>query len=217
MKKAIYKITNLINGKIYIGESKQPEERFKEHCYRKSKDNSLIDIAIQKYGKENFNLEIIGWFEDWQEKEKYYIKQYNSLIPNGYNIHEGGGEPPILKGEENPNCKITQELATKIQKQLLNLNITRKSIIKNNKVTNDIVRHINDGTSWYNESLNYPLRPKESIINNYKADMIIDLLQNSDWSHRQIAALVGWSKSAVTMINIGQNHHKDNLDYPIRK
>jgi len=130
MEKAIYKITNLINGKIYIGESKQPERRFKEHCNRGSKDNSLIDIAIKMHGKENFKMEIIGWFENWQEKEKYYIKEYNSLVPNGYNIHEGGGDPPLLKGEENPKCKITQKTANKIQQQLLDWYIPRKKIVK---------------------------------------------------------------------------------------
>ena len=56
MKKAIYKIENKINHKVYIGQSKNPYERFKQHCYRKSKYKSLIYDAIQKYGKENFSF-----------------------------------------------------------------------------------------------------------------------------------------------------------------
>ena len=71
MKKAIYKITNKVNHKIYIGQSSQPEERFKQHCYSLTTYKSLINKAINKYGKENFDFEIIGWFEDYNEKEKY--------------------------------------------------------------------------------------------------------------------------------------------------
>ena len=73
MKKAIYKIENKINHKIYIGQSKNPEERFLQHCYKNEKYKSLINEAILKYGKNNFSFEIIGWFEDYNEKEKYYI------------------------------------------------------------------------------------------------------------------------------------------------
>ena len=217
MEKAIYKITNIINGKIYIGESKNPEYRFKQHQYGHSKDNSLIDKAIDKYGIKNFTMEILGWFEDWADKEKYYIKFYNSLTPYGYNIHQGGGEPPTFQGENHPQAKITLKTAQKIQKQLLDWKIPRKQIIKTNKITTDIIRHINDGTSWHDKNLQYPLRPEEKILNEMKANEIIKLLQNTNLSQKEIASIVGWGRSAVTMINLGVNHHRENLEYPIRK
>ena len=44
MKKAIYKITNKVNHKIYIGQSSQPEERFKQHCYSLTTYKSLINL-----------------------------------------------------------------------------------------------------------------------------------------------------------------------------
>ena len=212
MKKAIYKITNKVNHKIYIGQSSQPEERFKQHCYSLTTYKSLINKAINKYGKENFDFEIIGWFEDYNEKEKYYINYYMSRAPYGYNLTEGGENPPI--GAHN---KITKDIAELIQSDLMNFNIPRKQIIAKYKITNDITRHINEGSSWRNENLNYPLRPKESEINNLKALKVIELLKNTKMSQKEIGQEVGWNRSAITMINIGKNHHQENLDYPIRK
>lgn len=212
MKKAIYKITNKVNHKIYIGQSSQPEERFKQHCYNLTTYKSLINKAINKYGKENFDFEIIGWFEDYNEKEKYYINYYMSRAPYGYNLREGGENPPI--GTHN---KITKDIAELIQLDLMNLNIPRKQIITKYKITNDIIRHINEGSFWKNKNLNYPLRPKESEINNLKALKVIELLKNTKISQKEIGQEVGWNRSAITMINIGKNHHQENLDYPIRK
>lgn len=216
MKKAIYKIENKINHKIYIGQSVNPAKRFKQHC-NTNKYNSLITKAIEKYGENNFSLEILGWYENYNEKEKEFIQQYRSLAPYGYNILEGGQDPPHGYGENNNFAKISNETAENIKKDLLNWDIPRKQIIEKYKVTSDIVRHINDGTSWHDKDLTYPLRPTEKILNEKKADKIIELLQTTKLPHREIARLAGWSKSAVTMINIGKNHHKNNLEYPIRK
>ena len=212
MKKAIYKITNKINQKIYIGQSSNPEQRFLQHCYKHEKYISLINKAILKYGKENFDFVIIGWFEDYNEKEKYYIEYFGSMVPNGYNLSKGGEKPPI-----GTHRTINKEIAEQIQKDLLNWNIPRKQIVSKYKVTFDIVRHINEGNSWYDETLKYPLRPNEKKINELKVDKIIDLLKNTQLTQKEIGAMVGWNRSAITMINIGKNHYRDNIDYPIRK
>jgi group I intron endonuclease len=84
----IYKITNKINGKVYIGK----DERCKKDYYGSGKN---IKAAIKKYGVENFEKQII---EDnitdkhiLQEREKYWIREYGSINPEvGYNISEGG-------------------------------------------------------------------------------------------------------------------------------
>jgi len=216
MKKAIYKIENKINHKIYIGQSLNPEKRFQEHCYKHEKYISLINQAIQKYGEKNFSFEIIGWFEDYNEKEQYYIKYYRSLTPYGYNIVRGGEEPPHPKGETHPCALVNNETVERIKQDLQNWDIPKNQIIKKYHVTADIIRHINDGTSWYDPLLTYPLRPGEYEINEKKADKVIYLLQNTNLSQKAIGQQVGWNRSAVTMINIGQNHHRDGIVYPIR-
>ena len=153
MSKAIYKIENKINHKIYIGQSKDPDKRFKAHCEKRTKYVSLINKAINKYGKDNFSFEIIGWFDDYNEKEKYYIDYYRSLAPYGYNISKGGEEPPHGYGEENNFAKISNNTAEKIKKELKDWKIPFKTIVSTNKVTRDIVSHINNGTSWYEDNL----------------------------------------------------------------
>jgi len=217
MKKAVYKITNNVNKKIYIGISKHPEQRWKEHCYRKEKYASLINKAINKYGKDNFSFEIIGWFNNAEEKEIELINQYRSLVPYGYNIHKGGNVPPLLQGENNPHTNLSEETITNIQKDMLNYSISRQQIIKKYHITQDIFRHINEGSSWRKDNLTYPLRPTEKELKERKADMVKDLLINSNLSQKEIGRKVGWNHSAITMINIGKNHYDKNLTYPLRE
>lgn len=93
----IYKITNKINGKIYIGQTtKTLEERFQKHCWGTTlKDiyhfNMAIKQAIKKYGKENFTIELIEQVEKdkLDEREVYWISFYNSY-QKGYNCTLGG-------------------------------------------------------------------------------------------------------------------------------
>jgi len=102
----IYKITNLINGKVYIGQtSLTPEIRFDKHkrCY-KSNGCSKLYRAMRKYGKENFIVETICETNNPDIDEKYWIKYYNS-VELGYNISYGG-EGGTLKSEKDENIII---------------------------------------------------------------------------------------------------------------
>ncbi|MFA5759699.1 MAG: GIY-YIG nuclease family protein [Clostridia bacterium] len=102
----IYKCTNLINNKVYIGQTiKGLECRKKKH--ESSKNNQPIVLAITKYGKENFKWEIIDRAFSRSElnyKEIFYIKLFHSLAKfgAGYNIASGGsnGSPWEGKNEE---------------------------------------------------------------------------------------------------------------------
>lgn len=216
MKKAIYKIENKINHKIYIGQSIHPEHRFLEHSRGNNEKNSPIHRAFRKYGKENFSLEILGWFEDYNEKEKEYIIKYNSKVPNGYNVQPGGNEPPVLKAENNYSTKITRELADIVIQDILDWRIPRKTIVKTRGITSDIFRHINEGNSWRKEELIYPLRPSEKELDEYRALYIQWLCCSSDIPLNNIGVKVGWNRSSAKMINQGNNHFDERLKYPIR-
>lgn len=86
----IYKITNKINGKSYIGQSIHIEQRWQEHLY-KNTHCSLIKYAFHKYGVDNFIFEVLEECkqEELNEKEQYWIKYFNTF-ENGYNLTLGG-------------------------------------------------------------------------------------------------------------------------------
>ena len=89
----IYKITNNINGKIYIGKTEfDIQKRFKEHIHDSKKrycEQRPLYNAMNKYGVENFHIELIEETDNTEEKEKYWINYYNSYR-NGYNATLGG-------------------------------------------------------------------------------------------------------------------------------
>lgn len=112
----IYKITNLINDKLYIG----------QHCLNKKKDyyfahgishtgkiyggrDTYFCRAVIKYGFENFSKEILEYCNksDVDEKEIFYIKYYNSNnLDTGYNLTNGGGSLSGYKMTEEHKAKI---------------------------------------------------------------------------------------------------------------
>jgi group I intron endonuclease len=100
----IYKITNLKNGKSYVGQTvRKLSERLKEH--RKSKDTA-IGRALRKYGNIYFSVDILeecSSIEELNEKEIFYIQELKTLKPNGYNLTIGG-----------LNCLHTEETKRKM-------------------------------------------------------------------------------------------------------
>lgn len=120
MVKALYKITNLVNGKAYIGQSIDPKHRFIQHISRSKNDidNSPLHAAIKKYGRSNFSLEILEWTENYNQREKELIIEYNTLAPNGYNIALGGEDPPHKYGEEHHKSVVTEQQVNRIIHEL---------------------------------------------------------------------------------------------------
>ena len=85
----IYKITNLKNGKIYVGKREKPT--FDANYWGSGK---YLLNAINKYGKENFNRDVLEWCttkEELHEREKYWIEKLDALSESvGYNLVPGG-------------------------------------------------------------------------------------------------------------------------------
>ena len=154
----IYKITNLINDKIYIGQTLNFYRRKNEHCRNKKVNyNSHINNSILKYGKKNFKFEIIIEISNTlkidnikdilNNLEIYFIKYYksnNNLF--GYNIELGGNgnkgttwtnerrliHSLRMKGINNPNYKGISPTKDKFGKEHHSSKIVYRYDLKEN-------------------------------------------------------------------------------------
>ena len=109
----IYKITNQLNNKPYIGQSIDIARRWSEHKSRAFEKNANcyynpLYCAIRKYGINNFKFEVIEecLVEDLNEREKYYIKSFNSQIPYGYNIKTEDNKKSQIRYCSNCGARI---------------------------------------------------------------------------------------------------------------
>lgn len=139
----IYKITNIQNNKVYIGQSIRPiNQRFQRHI--NDALNNILDThftrAIRKYGKENFiikEIDTANTQEELNEKEQYWIKYYNSVI-DGYNktdtISKCGGNTYQSKTEKEMEIIKNKIRQTKIG----NKNPMARKIKRINILTNEI-------------------------------------------------------------------------------
>ncbi len=103
-------IRNKINNQCYIGQTIQNlEERWRQH--KKIRSNCIyLKNAFKKYGFENFNFKLICicFDKDLNKFEIDYIKKYNSLVPNGYNLKKGGENGG--KHNDETKLKISEKL-----------------------------------------------------------------------------------------------------------
>lgn len=129
MKSGIYKITNTLNGNLYIGLSKNLTQRMSEHKSRylaegRQSYDSPLYRAFRKYGIENFSFEVIEYCEEEKlpEREIFWIAFYNSYLDKKhYNLTPGGeGNPGCdVKGSKNSRALLIEEDVRKCRKLYL--------------------------------------------------------------------------------------------------
>ena len=106
----IYRIINKITNQNYIGQTTQDlYERWRQHKQKKS-NCRYLKSAFNKYGIENFDFKLIciGFDDNLNDLEIYYIKKYNCIVPNGYNLRSGGNNGG--KHNEETKKKISETL-----------------------------------------------------------------------------------------------------------
>lgn len=125
----IYKITNKLNNKVYIGQSIDIEKRWEAHKFYSYNEKTALQLAFKKYGVSNFNFEIIEKCdkEKLNEREQYWIKFYNSYGENGYNMNFGGENKNSLDYDLILHCYLEEQ---SIHKTSERLNIHRDSVRK---------------------------------------------------------------------------------------
>lgn len=171
----IYKITNLVNGKIYIGETTRTLAiRWKQHLSRvKENRTEHLYLAMKKYGVDKFTVEEIETCDDdcRFERETFYINKYNSLEPNGYNylLYQSGRDNIWLndivfqKWKEGKIIRIISEELHLSQKTvrgiLLNIGVDEQDIAQRKS---DYIKKISS-----KEVIQYSLQGE--LINRWKS------------------------------------------------
>lgn len=156
----IYMITNIVNGKVYIGQSQHIELRWQQHRNRPFNSSykeydSYFYRAIRKYGLENFTFEVLEEcnLDELDEKEIFWIKKRNSTNPNyGYNLTDGGTTAVTFS-------KITKNEVQEIKKLIKDTTLSYGEISRQFNVSERAIRMINEGETWIAQGEIYPLRP----------------------------------------------------------
>lgn len=236
---SIYKITNKINQKIYIGLTKTSVQlRWKKHvgAALRCEDNSIFHYAIKKYRPENFEIEILieGLsLEEAYEKEKYYIAYYDSFNKNkGYNMTLGGENAIQNKGEKNGRAIATDQQRWDAIRLLSETDLNHWEIAtavgypgKTKSALSGFVSDLNCGRTFFQESLIYPIRngkkfksgdANPTALSKEEALKIINLLINTNDSYSEIERKTGHNRHLISQIDNCQRYtnchpYKNNI------
>ena len=159
----IYKITNIINQKIYIGQSIDIEKRWGEHKRNAFNPkthtyNYPLYKAIRKYGLANFQFEVLEEtdIEHLTEEEQYFIDLYKTLNPQyGYNL------VPAIEPKRGEKCNwaiLTDKETELVINLIKNTELTFDAIGKMFHVSGSCIEDINKGRRRRQPNLQYPIR-----------------------------------------------------------
>ena len=216
MKKDIYIIRNTINDKVYIGQAKNAAERWLKHLSAaRKKYNYVIARAMNKYGIENFYYQILeSQISDYDEREKYWIKKYNSRVPNGYNVAIGGNGTGI--GINNPRALFDSlEDVLAIIDKLQNTNVSMTKISEQIGCAESVISQINLGITYKIDDIDYPIRKTRYDIEKIK-QIQYSLGYELDKSMAQIAKEYTIDLSQLNEMNQGKLHPLPGKKYPLR-
>ena len=155
MSIGIYKITNLLNDKSYIGQSINIEKRWKHEKQRafnicSNEYNKLLSRAFRKYGLENFTWEILEQcnIPDLDSRESYWADYYNTYVPYGYNVSKCGNQSKL--------CKPIW--FNQVVDLLMHGSTNREIANKIGHISWRTVSDINCGKVWRQSDIEYPIR-----------------------------------------------------------
>lgn len=152
----IYRITNKINGKKYIGQSVNIEKRWTNEIASAFNENSTsfdypLSRAFRKYGIQNFSFEVVQecLLSELNNAEMNWIQKENSFM-DGYNQTLGGDSFSSAKSES----------VKQVFDYLFNSDMTQKQISELCDISEEMVQGINTGRYWHSDFIDYPIRKK---------------------------------------------------------
>lgn len=153
----IYKITNKLNNKVYIGQSGRVESRLNAHeNYAESMKNHNTELyeEMKHYGVENFKFELLEEV-DITELEEKHIQEH---IAKGCDLYNKILFPTNNKGVNNPCSKFNQEQVDEIIALLKENKISNIAIAKHFNCSPATIDRINNGDGYIVEGEQYPIR-----------------------------------------------------------
>lgn len=239
----IYKIENKVNGKIYIGQSINIPRRWRQHRttavdLAKEEYDYPLYRAIRKYGLENFDFSVLEYCEpkDLDEKEKFYIKKFQSFS-EGYNQTAGGADGWHYS-------KINDNILAEIINLLKNSNLTQLEIADKFDLNFTTISYINNGKTLRQDNIEYPIRnnikPKKYCVDcgkeicgesircndcNFKyrrkdipsKEKLFQLLTENKGNFTAVGKIFGRSGNAVVKWCQGYDLPYHTTDYKIKK
>jgi group I intron endonuclease len=210
---SVYCFTNTINKKQYVGLTFDVKRRYSQHKGARSRA-VVFCLAIKKYGFEKFNFEILKnnlTLEEAKSFEKLKIKEFNTMVPNGYNRTEGG----------DSGVRHTKESIDKIIEKNRIWRLSNEHPMKGRKHSDETKKLMKEAalrrTEYpsgenhhlyglkHKESSLEKMRIKQSLGNNPFAKKVIDLNTNIVYSCINEAKLVyNISHSFISMVCSGK-------------
>lgn len=185
----VYFITNLINGKLYVGETNNPHKRWLQHKNTKSveKYDTIVRRAMLKYGSANFTFEIIEEFpieKEALEAEIWWIAYLRSLGISLYNLTDGGEDGKPWLGKSLP-----QEMRDKISQSRIG-------------------KYGGTNNPMYGKIHTMKVKLKVSETNKKISDSIVEeiirLSQTGTYTGRELAKLFNVSTAQISRIKNGK-------------
>lgn len=211
----IYCITNNVNGKKYIGQTKTDIlTRWRGHKSDATNPNAqkfAIHLAMNKYGIENFIIKEIQKYTTYtlkelskilNDKERFYIKKYQTIAPNGYNLTEGGGSGNINDLKEVCQYNMFGNFINEYK------SITEAAIMTNGNhkaISSCCMHHLktSGGFVWEYKGVSpriiYSIKDSSYKVDQYSLDgVFIKTFENATIASQEVNALVGNIRSVCT-------------------
>ena len=217
----IYKYTKVdTNEVVYIGRTNNLERRRREHeIYEPQEEgrphyNYPLSKGIRKYGKENYICEVIETVNSYEEslqKEKYWIKYYNTFEDISKYNYTPGGELSFF------TAKFDDIIIDEV-KSLLEQQISFKEINDRTGVSISHISEINTGKRRKDYTRHYPINEMTCgrKLNDMQIQEIISLLKSSTKTVQEISLLYNVSEATISGINNGKRYKQRDISYPIR-
>lgn len=232
--KYIYKYENKINGKVYIGQTNNIQKRKNGHksCSFNPKSNDYnipFHSAIRKYGLNSFNFTILEEIDDSKnqnyvnDREKYYIEQYQSLISlNGYNVSQGGQRFSLEKRTYEEKLQLSKLFTKDEIIDIQNLLIANKNFNEilekySPRLKYSYLMNINTGLNFKNPLFDYPLKKEinRSHFSKEEIKQIKDRIKSGE-IYKTIAKDFNIkSIGFISGINSGKYFFDKNETYPL--